>query len=294
MDNMLKKTLALATIVLFIGLAVVPSIQANVVESELVDITVEVCGIGGAKPHTVQLTQEQAEELELLFDEINSKLDDVETREEAVKIINDVIIELDGYGLLGDTSIEEAQRLVTGVYSNPITTRFMERLDDRVIGTLNETENKLCLIVGKTDNTMFHGPLSLIFARLADYLIDSESYLLLLLGFGLFVVLHAILSDLATFAIPLSIGYSISYGRYVSIAPSDGVNHYASGWVKTLGINGAQEISGEQLKGNLPIQQYNLLFISPYMGTIGFTGIHFKLGSSYYLGSALMVNIEEV
>ncbi|UCD13830.1 MAG: hypothetical protein JSW60_09805, partial [Thermoplasmatales archaeon] len=66
-SNLMKKGLVFAAILLFIGLAFAPSIHANIsrasIDSELVEITTEVCGLNGGK-HTVKLTQEKAGEVE--------------------------------------------------------------------------------------------------------------------------------------------------------------------------------------------------------------------------------------
>jgi len=72
----MKKLLAVGVIVLFIGLAIAPSINANIskafVDSELVEITTEVCGINGVTPNTVSLSKEDAEEVEALFDSLGN------------------------------------------------------------------------------------------------------------------------------------------------------------------------------------------------------------------------------
>ncbi len=53
----MKKEVAVGVIVLFLGLACAPSINANVSkESELVEITTEIYGLDGGK-HTIQLTK---------------------------------------------------------------------------------------------------------------------------------------------------------------------------------------------------------------------------------------------
>ncbi|GAH55890.1 unnamed protein product, partial [marine sediment metagenome] len=93
----MKKLLVVGIIFLFLGLAFAPSINANIskasIESEMVEITTEICGFNGGK-HTVQLTKEEAEEVEQLIDDIERRLDKVETREEAVEIFNEAIVEL--------------------------------------------------------------------------------------------------------------------------------------------------------------------------------------------------------
>jgi len=57
--NTFNKNLAFAIILLFIGVAFAPSINASVVKDDLVEFDVEFCGLG--KKHTVQLTQKEAE-----------------------------------------------------------------------------------------------------------------------------------------------------------------------------------------------------------------------------------------
>jgi len=56
-NNLIKKGVVVAVILLFIGLAFAPSINANIskasIDSELVEFTTEVCGLNGGK-HTVQ------------------------------------------------------------------------------------------------------------------------------------------------------------------------------------------------------------------------------------------------
>jgi hypothetical protein len=68
----MKKLLVVGVISLFLGLASAPSINANVSrDNEPVEITTEICRLSGGK-HTVHLTQEEAVEVELLFDEIKN------------------------------------------------------------------------------------------------------------------------------------------------------------------------------------------------------------------------------
>jgi hypothetical protein len=110
----MRKLLVVGVIILFLGLACAPSINANISkESELVEITTEICGLNGGK-HTVQLTKEEAEEVDRLFDSIRERLNATESREEAVEVFNEVVMELDKYGLIGGLSVNQAQKLLTG------------------------------------------------------------------------------------------------------------------------------------------------------------------------------------
>jgi len=151
----MKKLLVVGVIVLFLGVAIAPSINANVskasIDSELVEITTEVCGINGVTPNTVSLSKEDAEEVEKLIDDIERRLDNVETREETVEIFNEAVVELDKYGLLGGLSVKQAQRLVTGGYNNLRIGEFFEKanIDSNIKG------NFFCLLAGNTDSTVF-------------------------------------------------------------------------------------------------------------------------------------------
>ena len=113
---MLRKGLAVAVILLFIGVAFTPSINANVVKDDLVEFDVEVHGLG--KKNTVKLTQQETDEVEQLLDDIRKTLDNAETKEEAIEILNDAVVELDKYDLLGGLSVNQAQSLITGKYEN--------------------------------------------------------------------------------------------------------------------------------------------------------------------------------
>ncbi|UCD14586.1 MAG: hypothetical protein JSW60_03985, partial [Thermoplasmatales archaeon] len=114
----MKKYLSVAVILLFIGVAFAPSINANI-SKEMIEFTTEVCGLNGGK-QTVKLTQEEADEVGSLFDSIRERLNETETREETEEVFKEAVVELDKYGLLGGLSVKHAQRLVTGGYKNQI------------------------------------------------------------------------------------------------------------------------------------------------------------------------------
>ena len=124
-------------------------------DSNLVEITTEVCGLPGYKPQTVKLTQEEAKEVDILFGEIRERLNRVKTEEEAMKIYDEAIVELNKYGLLGDCCIKQIQNLITGRYQNLRELPFLEKKSTKVQATEEEINNFLCLMVGQTTNTFF-------------------------------------------------------------------------------------------------------------------------------------------
>jgi len=116
-DNWVKKGLVVSVILLFIGVAVAPSINFNVVkasnDNDLVEVTPQACGIKRFGNTTVKLTKEQYQNLELYLADFRARLNQTTTREEAVPIFNDAVVELDKYGLLPKgMNVENAKRFL--------------------------------------------------------------------------------------------------------------------------------------------------------------------------------------
>ena len=120
---LLKKGVAAAIILLLLGVAVVPSINTSVfkaaTDNDLVEVTIEAYGIKGCGNHTVKLTRQQNQNLEQYLVDLRERLNTTTTREDAVPLIKEAVVELNKYGLLSKgMSVEHAQRLVTGYYQN--------------------------------------------------------------------------------------------------------------------------------------------------------------------------------
>ncbi len=110
----IKKFLAMGVILLFIGVAVAPSINSSAVKpsDDLVEVTSQACGIQGFANTTVKLTKQQYQDLEQYLVEFRARLNQTSTREEAVPIFKDAVVELNKYGLLPKgMSVEKAQHL---------------------------------------------------------------------------------------------------------------------------------------------------------------------------------------
>ena len=88
-------------------------------DNDLVEVTTQACGIKGFGNTTVKLTREQYQNLEQYLVEFRQRLNQTSTREEAVPIFKEAVVELDKYGLLPKgMSVEKAQRLVIGAKQN--------------------------------------------------------------------------------------------------------------------------------------------------------------------------------
>ena len=151
-----RKCLVISVIMIFIGVAVAPTINFNTVKAstddDLVEVTTQACGIKGYGDTTVKLTREQYRNLEQYLMEFRARLNQTSTREEAVPIFKDAVVELDKYGLLPKgMSIEQAQYVVTGGSHNlRINTLIRDTFKKK---NLNDSTNILCFITGHSTYT---------------------------------------------------------------------------------------------------------------------------------------------
>jgi len=293
---MLRKGLAVALVLLFIGVAFAPGVNANIskasIDSELVEITTEICGLNGGK-YTVQLTKEEAEEVEHLFDSIRERLNATETREKTVEIFKEAVVELDKYGLLGDLSVKQAQRLVIGQEQNPEVVECLERWYSRNQGSLDYYGNILCLIEGFTDNTAFQGPLARMRYLFYELLMEMFHYYdIIVMVLSTWTILRMLIWNFN----PLPFGYEIGLGR--TWEDPAGLFHYypANGWIHTNGLMGKKEWDGSfygQLPRFPPFSPFPIKQSLYLPGVLGFTGIHITdIDAHYYLGSALLVKLD--
>ena len=209
----MKKLLAVGVIVLFLGLAIAPSINANIskasIESELVEISTEICGINGVTPNTVSLSKEDAGEVEKLIDDIERRLDNVETRKEAEEILKKAVVGLDTYGLLGGLSVKQSQRLISGKHQNLIKLNLLERASKKQFLNFAENENVDCLIAGKTAYSTVENYRLRFWANIISFILDNEYYDFVDL-FRYLLIIHILFLQ----AFPLTLGGIIGFGLH--------------------------------------------------------------------------------
>jgi hypothetical protein len=143
-----------AIVILFLGVAVAPTINCSVVtaseDDDFIKVTTQACGIQGYGDTTVKLTREQYNDLEEYLVEFRARLNQTSSREEAVPIFKDAVVELDKYGLLpSGMSVERVQKLVTERFLNERLIKIAERFSKKILGDRNEfINNSFCLIAG--------------------------------------------------------------------------------------------------------------------------------------------------
>jgi hypothetical protein len=176
---MKTKYLAVGIILLFVGVAIAPTINFTVVkasnDNDLVEVTTQACGIKGYGNATVKLTRQQFQNLEQYLTEFRAKLNLTTTREEAVPNFKEAVVELNKYGLLPKgMSVEKAQRLVIGGYHiNKLINQIINRNPGNQINTTNES-NYFCLIYGLNTNSIAS---RFIINKIMDIAFSSEDIL---------------------------------------------------------------------------------------------------------------------
>lgn len=102
----MKKLLVVGTVLLLIGITIIPLVNADFCrsskKSEFVEVATEIFESEKIRKHTVELSNEDAGTLESLFESARERLDDAQTKMETVKVFYDVIISLNESGLLPD------------------------------------------------------------------------------------------------------------------------------------------------------------------------------------------------
>ncbi|MCX6661176.1 MAG: hypothetical protein NTY91_01335, partial [Euryarchaeota archaeon] len=141
---MIRKQLAVGIILLFIGVAVAPSINQSIVtasqDDNLVEVTTQACGIKGYGYTTVKLSRERYQDLEQYLVDFRARLNQTSTREEAVPIFKEAVVELDKYGLLPKgMSVENIMQLIA---HDSMKNTFK-------LQSINENTNFLSLVTGQ-------------------------------------------------------------------------------------------------------------------------------------------------
>jgi hypothetical protein len=258
----MKKILVVGIILLFIGVAVAPNINLTVVKAstddDFVEIATQVCGIKGYKDTTITLTKEQYQDLEQYLGEFRARLNQTSTREEAIPIFKEAVVELDKYGLLPKgISVQHAQKLVIGPSYPLISKNLMKRVPKNT--AVNGVLNFFCLVIGNTNQTYSLN----IFGILPFYFLGRSINILPFRLFG-----------------------PVIFGKTLYDFDGKIADHFSQGWIAAVGLNGLTQNSGScPFKGALySFDGLSLLnFFRYHVGMIFFSGITLKNGGSTFL-----------
>jgi hypothetical protein len=266
----MKKILAVGIILLFIGVAVAPSINPTVVkasdDNDLVEVTTQACGIKGFGNTTVKLTREQYQNLEAYLVEFRVRLNQTTTRDEAVPIFNEAVVELNKYELLPrGMSIEKAQHLVTRGMKNhtelPLNNKLRQELSPVFF-------NMFCLVSATVSWYRSRPPYYLNFAPISIGPLMFVALFSIPLAGLIYLLGGEILADWLIF-VAIIVWFSFPIRFMNLILFGDGYSD-----IQTIG-----------LKGRVTSDDFD---VSAF---VGYTGLMINLGSykEYFFGYALAV-----
>ena len=298
MKKMKRQWLAVGIILLFVGVTIAPTINYNVVEAstddDLVEVTTQACGIQGYGNSTVKLTREQYQDLKQYLVEFRARINQTTTREEAIPIFEEAVVQFEKYGLLPKgMTVAQAKHLLT---DHHILSTRTTQLREKISPFLDEYENAVCLLAGSFTGSVPHSPVDMMINRifwLFEPLYEEHPTRIieLLLEIILYIYIGSFfLSTLLFYIIPfhlfltISMGYT-AFGAYVP----------AFGSLTTIGLNGLKQWSGGMC-GALPFLPRIPYPTQDTPGIYGFTGFAwynvFTDDELFYVGSALWVRIE--
>ena len=290
---MMKKTLAFGIVLLFIGVAFAPSLYADVEtvseQQGLVEIPIQICGLGGIKEHTAKLSEVDADRLDTLFVDIHRRLNASESREETISIYKDAVVELDNLGLLGGYSVEEVQKLVTGeIYRNPLVKKqtSMLNIDDNKATEIYY--NSDCFVSGEFDNSGLIDGITFYISILAPFVLYAIIKLLELFEDFNSNQLNLLSNSYSDYKEVLSFKNFFSLFGYVTVGGSvyndddySTVYTPSVGWIRTEGTYGLKEWNGSFLGDIFEVTQGGIItWWTTYFGIREFTG--FKIGNHVF------------
>lgn len=301
-----RNVLVSVTILLLLGAAFASGIRVTTItasnHSDLHTFTTQLCDTTRQGTlHSVQMTPQQAREIQRLFDNLKNQLSTTDSLYETHRIFNDTIDALARYDLLpNDLNIHHLKRLVTRARPYQKIPRIRTNPHTSVHGTSNEGEmqNFFCSVAGNTSNTHVAKLAKQIAHRL--YVIMDHytgNALLVKVATALWVVFNEISKITQTMLTQNGTHYGVSmyFGNYHYYPYPDWLKP-AEGWIFTDGINGKQNLTGsfwgQTIAGGWQPQD-DWYMNYTWRGCLGFSGliIYTGLDNAYFIGSALHVHI---
>jgi hypothetical protein len=297
-DTWMEKGLVISVILLFIVVAVAPTINYSIVkastDNDFVEVTSQACGIQGYGNTTIRLTKQQYQDLEQYLVEFRARLNQTTTRDEAVPIFKEAVVELNKYGLLPKgMNVERAQKLVVGFSDGNTNKELFQKIlrKSKESMTNRNAFNAFCLVTGIVTNSFCFTPFIDLLNTMTKLLILYNAdigQLILILIYFLFIARN-LLPSLYLFG-QLTFGYQIAYEH--------GAPDYVSskGWIFSINPIRVKTWLGD-IYGKIKERPFFGAGGPPdytfYQGISGFTGLKITISKlNFLIGTCLLVNLD--
>jgi hypothetical protein len=298
-----RYTLVFGIILLLSGLSIAPGIgpTTTTASDHPVQFTTQIYGSSENTKQVVQVTQQQAREIQQLFDDLKNSLSTTESLQETHQLFNDTINELQRYNLLPDElTTHQLKRLVTSAPPCQKIAALLQQTNRKNKGTITEGEiqNYFCSIAGNSSNT-HTAKLAKRIAHRLYVIMDhaTQNALLVKIATAFWIVFNQISKITQKMVTQNGTHYGVSlyFGNYRYYPYPDWL-YPAEGWISTNGINGLQNITGtfwgQTIAGGWQPQD-DWYMNYTWRGCLGFSGliIYTNRDTAYFLGSALQVHV---
>jgi len=270
--NHSMKWFALLGLILFLGVAVAPGINALISEdAEIYDLTIEINGLGS---YTVRMDCNDAIALDAVIDSLKRNLDASDNIEDAITEINKFNDEFNHLANISYPSEEIVERLIVDIGNK-------------------QSNFGLYVVGGETSSTAVYGPgISIL-----NQIIESFSNKYIKNFHMLFLFLYNTLGSYRSLNI-CGLGQTICIGRYIVDEISGNKYKPGTGWVTSFGPQGKQNWSSP-MYGNLSLHRFEWGFgpgyTSDYPAIRNFFGLKIQRDwikpNWFYLGIATKVDI---
>jgi hypothetical protein len=241
-------------------------------------------------------TEKQYQEAEKIFTDLKGNLERTTTKQEALILVKETIVELNEHGLLPKgMTVKHAQQIITGCFiKSELTQPFYNNNE-------NTTGNTNCLVIGYANETFFRPYPTIYDIPIIYYLRFNTSF-----GeyFNFLIWFYAIRASQ-----PMKLGpYAWVGARYKTVEEGNVTHdsiHASSGWVWSSGSNGVQTWNGTFYGGLKTRYQKIIIDNKSYfedwspVGIIGFIGMNFfsmrtfwdaNKSPTFYIGFAREIN----
>jgi hypothetical protein len=247
--------------------------------------------------HLTVQRNERYDETEKIFNELKIKLETITTKQEALTLFKEAIVELNEHGLLPKgVNVRQAQRLITNSFLKCELVKPYQKNNENTTGNYN------CLVIGIANETYFRPYPALVedIPFLHNLAFDSS-----LRNITCFLALPYLIRVLQ----PLKFGPYVYVGARFKVVEHGNTTYdridASSGWVWTIGSNGFKKWNGTFYGGlytkyeKFVYNNYSYAEAWDPVGIRGFVGINFfNLISSFdgyelpsiFIGFARKVN----
>ena len=327
--NIIKKGLALAIIVLFIGVSCQPVFAKDFISLEmssptpfsytnisknndLVRFSVQICKTGGVENNTVWLTQEKVEELHILIDDFKVNLDSTESLEDTIDLYCEMLESLYNLGIIQDgQNLNDTTHFIST--SGKTLTKLLNLFSNKPIGGYQEIQsigeynsdsivanNMLCFISGDSFYSYSIPFISKIcndiMRLIYDFWFLLSPFIPSNLGLLWVILIFALVAPFWVISDNMIYKSAYRHGQIASeiscgIEPIENEFHPSIGWVKTLGLFGNQSYNGD-MYGRLGWEVFFDFRVQ--IGVNGFNGIWIfndETEEAFYMGFARRVKI---